>query len=318
MKIVILDKENFLMDFPPLSIDCEWVEYPHTSPEEVIPHLQDADIAITHKVKLEGRHFAQLPRLKMVSTNSTGYDTINADDCKRYHITLCNVRDWCTNSVVEHILSFIFALKRNIIPYNTAIRQGEWQRFSKGSYVVLYPPQSEIAGSTIGIFGHGVLGAHLAKRASALDMNVLIAERKNASATREGYTDFYTVVSQSDILVMLSPLNRSTYKMIGKAEFGKMKSNAILINCARGGLVDEAALLNALENKTIAGAALDVMEQEPPADNYPLLQYKGDNLLLSSHVAFVSIESLANNTRQIVANIEKFCEGKPQNIVADF
>lgn len=315
MKIVVLDKSRFLADFPPLSVPCEWKEYAHTDADEVVAHLMDADIAVTSHVRISAAHLAQLPSLRMITTNSTGYDTIDAAACERLGITLCNLQDWCTNSVVEHILAFLFALKRNVYGYTQAVRNGEWSKQSDDCFALLFTPQHEIAGSTIGIFGYGVLGRLLEKRAQALGMYSLIAERKNAKHVRKGYTAFDQVLEQSDVVVVLYPLNGDTYQCIGARELSLMSEQTILINCGRGGVVEEEALLHALENHMIAGAALDVMESEPPESSHPLLHYKGHNLLISSHVAFASRESVAGNTRQVMANIERFCAGLPQNVV---
>jgi len=315
MKIVVLDKENFLSDFPTMKFDCGWTEHDHTAPEDVIKNLERADIAIVHKTVLQDIHFRQLPSLKMITTNSTGYNTIDVAAARQNGITVCNIQDWCTNSVIEHILSFIFSLKRNIIPYHLGVTRGDWKKQGKGSYAIMHKPYNEISGSKMGIFGYGVLGKHLEQKASALGINILISDRKGASLIRPGYHPFDEVIAQSDIIVLLSPLNEHTYKMIAEKEFKHMQSGAILINCGRGGLVDEQDLLRALKEHMISGAALDVMEQEPPDDHHPLLNYNGNNLLLSSHVAFASHESIAANTDQIIANITGFLAGLPQNVV---
>lgn len=315
MKIVVLDKANFLSDFPKMSFDCEWVEYDHTSPEEVYERLYDADIAVTHKTVLAEKNFIELPKLKMVAVNSTGYNTIDVFSASKYNVTVCNVQNWCTNAVVEHVISFIFALKRRLLEYHRAVKSGEWKKQSKGSYVIMYPPQKEVSGSILGIIGSGTLGKHLEQKAKALGMNVLLSERKLVSEIRNGYTSFDEVLSVSDIVVVLSPLNDYTYKMISATELNQMKSSALLINCGRGGLVDERDLVTALQKGVIAGAGIDVLEEEPPEDGHPLLTYGGENLLLSSHVAFASQESIANNTGQIVSNIEHFYMGCPKNVV---
>lgn len=318
MKIVVLDKANFLSDFPKMSFDCEWVEYDHTSPEEIYERLRDADIAVTHKTVLNEKHFSKLANLKMVTANSTGYNTIDVFAASKYNIKVCNVQDWCTNAVVEHVISFVFALKRNLLDYHHAIKSGEWKRQAQGSYVIMYPPQREISGSTLGIIGYGTLGKHLEQKAKALGMRVLLSERKFVSDIRNGYASFEEVLTSSDIIVLLSPLNEDTYKMISAIELNQMKSSALLINCGRGGLVDESDLVTALQNGVIAGAGIDVLEKEPPEDGHPLLTYAGKNLLLSSHVAFASQESIENNTGQIVSNIEHFYMGCPKNVVNQY
>jgi glycerate dehydrogenase len=315
MKIVVLDKKNFLSDFPGMPFECSWEEYADTNPEDLVERLRDAEVVVTHKATLNGQHFSLLPKLKMITTNSTGYNTIDIPAAARYGIAVCNIRDWCTNSVIEHILSFIFSLRRNLIPYHNAVKNGEWEKKAKGSYVIMYPPNKEITGSTIGIVGYGALGKHLHTQALALGMNVLLAERKGSKHTRPGYTPFSQVLKESDIIVLLAPLNDQTYKMISAFELGQMKTEALLINCGRGGLVDEHDLVSALQNGTIAGAGCDVVENEPPEANHPLLSYGGDNLILSSHIAFVSRESIARNTEQIVANIVGYYSGRLTNVV---
>ncbi|MFW0717428.1 NAD(P)-dependent oxidoreductase [Pedobacter sp. N23S346] len=315
MKIVVLDKQNFLSDFPEMPFECSWKEYEDTNPEELIERLKDAEVVLTHKVALNEHHFALLPKLKMISTNSTGYNTIDVSAASRYGIVVCNIQNWCTNSVSEHILSFIFSLRRNLIPYHNAVRNGAWEKQAKGSYLIMYPPNKEIFGSTIGIVGYGTLGRHLETKAMALGMNVLLAERKGSEQTRPGYTPFSSVLKESDIIVLLAPLNEQTYKMISAFEINQMKGEALLINCGRGGLVDEHDLANALQNGIIAGAACDVLENEPPEASDPLLSYTGENLILSSHIAFVSRDSISRNTEQIVDNILSYYSGRPKNVV---
>ncbi|SEI69804.1 glycerate dehydrogenase [Dyadobacter koreensis] len=315
MKIVVLDKMNFLADFPKMSFDCNWQEFQTSRPDQVLERLSGAQIAVTHKTVLNESHFSKLPDLKLITTNSTGYNTIDEKAAARYGIVVCNVQDWCTNAVVEHVLGFIFSLKRNILPYHLDIRSGLWNDSGTGSYALLHPPKGEIAGSTLGIIGYGNLGRLLKQKATGLGMKVLISDRKGVQSTRKGYVAFTEVITKSDIIVLLAPLNDDTYKMIAAQELVQMKPSTILINCGRGGLVDETDLANALIDNIIPGAGIDVFEQEPPRQDNPLMTYTGNNLLISSHVAFSSLESIACNTNQIVNNIEQYHLGSPSRVV---
>jgi glycerate dehydrogenase len=315
MNIVVLDKANIPGEFRRPAFDCSWIEYDVTQPLEVIERLSGAAIAVTNRVKLNEEHFSRSPGLKLITTNSTGYDTIDIPASKRYNITVCNVRDWCTNSVIEHIISQIYALRRNLAVYTRSIRKREWQKQGANSFALLHPPQAEVSGSTMAIFGHGVLGKHLQSTGEKLGIKVLAAERKNAGHVRPGYTAFAESIQKSDILVFLTPLTAETYNMISGPEFGLMKENAIVINCGRGGIIDEDALLEALKSGRIAGAALDVLAQEPPPDTCPLLQYDRDNLILTSHIAFASQQSIQANAEQVIGNIEAFYFNRPKNVV---
>lgn len=315
MKIVVLDKKNFLADFPKMSFDCNWEEFETSRPDQVLERLSGAEIAVTHKTILNESHFNQLPDLKLITTNSTGFNTIDEKAAARYGIMVCNVQDWCTNSVVEHVLAFIFSLRRNILPYHLDIRNGLWNDSGTGSYALLHPPNAEITGSTLGIIGYGNLGRSLKKKATGLGMKVLISDRKDAKSIRKGYTAFKEVITKSDIIVLMAPLNGDTYKMIAADELLRMKKSTILINCGRGGLVDETDLCKALNDNVIAGAGIDVFEQEPPQQSNPLMTYSGNNLLISSHIAFSSLESIVNNTHQIVNNIEQYHLGSPTRVV---
>ncbi len=315
MKIVVLDKENFLSDLPLNGLSCEWQEYENTSPDQVLQHLEGADIALTYRVKLDRNALEQLSNLKMISTNSTGYETIDVAACKDLGIQVCNVQDWCTNSVVEHILSFIFSLNRHQLAYHQAIRHKDWVAEKVTNHALWHPVNKEIAGASIGIVGYGRLGKHLEETVLKLGMKPQIAERKGQSKLRENYTAFEEIMKESDFIVLLAPLTKETYHLISSAELELMKPSAFLINCGRGGLVDEAALLKALEEKRIAGAALDVLEEEPPQANNPMLNYTGNNLLLSPHIAFASQQSIARNSEMILENVRQFLNGTPINVV---
>jgi glycerate dehydrogenase len=203
----------------------------------------------------------------------------------------------------------MFALRRAIVPYANSVRRGDWAKSTQFCYFDY--PIYDIAGSTLGIVGYGALGKSIAKRAEALGMTVLAYD----VFPQEGLVDFETILTQSDVITLHVPLTPDTRNMIGAEQLAKMKRSAILINTARGGLVDEAALLEALKNGTIAGAGFDVVAQEPPKDGNILCDADLPNLIVTPHVAWASKEAMQVLADQLVDNVEAFVAGKPQNVV---
>lgn len=313
MKAVLLDKKNFLADFEIKDLDLQWQEYDiTTTKEEVVSRLSDAEIAVSHGVYYDRETLQKLPNLKMITLNCTGYERIDTETCKKMGITVCNITDWCTNAVAEHILSFIFSLNRLQPSYHQFVQNGSWRATP---YELAYRPAKEIRGSVLGLIGNGTIGKHLADICKGLGMNVLIAEHRNSNSVRQGYTPFDEVIKQSDFIVLQAPLSKQTFHMISYPELEMMPSDAYLINCGRGGLVNEKALLEALEQKKIEGAALDVLEADS-FENGGLFNYSGHNLILSSHIAFASRQSIANNTAMVLENIRQFINGTPVNVVS--
>ncbi|PUV25310.1 MULTISPECIES: NAD(P)-dependent oxidoreductase [Sphingobacterium] len=311
MKIVLLDKKYFLSDFPQNEWGAVWEEYDDTPEDKILARLSGAHIALTHGVKLNREIVSKLPDLKMISVNSTGYERIDVEACKEFGVTVCNIKDWCTNSVVEHILSCMFALNRLLPSYHSFVRNGNWKATP---YEIAFKPAKELRGSVIGIVGYGMLGKHLKSVCQAMGLTVLVSEHKNRTSVRNGYTLFNQVVRQSDFLVIQTPLSNETYHMISTEEFEMMQDDAYLINCGRGGLIDEGALLKALEQNKIGGAALDVLEAET-FENKALLHYKGSNLILSPHIAFASVQSIKKNTEMVLDNVRQYINGSPINVV---
>jgi glycerate dehydrogenase len=213
----------------------------------------------------------------------------------------------------EHVLTLIFALRRNLIAYREAVRRGEWQQARQ--FCLLDHSINDIRGSTIGIIGYGALGKATADLARAVGMKVLIAEHKDATMVREGRTSFVDVLRLSDVLSLHCPLTDATRNLIGAAEFQIMKPQAILINTARGALVDEQALVAALKAGTIGAAGIDVLRTEPPVDSNVLLEEKLPNLIVTPHVAWASREAMQTLADQVIDNLEAFVRGEPRNLV---
>ncbi|MGH9901740.1 MAG: NAD(P)-dependent oxidoreductase, partial [Pyrinomonadaceae bacterium] len=232
-------------------------------------------------------------------------------------ITVSNVRGYATHSVPEHVFMMILALRRSLVSYREALRQGEWER--SAHFTLLDYPVRDLHAGTLGIVGYGSLGRAVEGLARAFGMRVLVAERKGAEDVRAGRTPFAEVLRESDVLTLHAPLNAETRHLIGRDELSSMRPHALLINCARGGLVDEAALAEALRAGVIGGAGVDVLAREPPrregGDTSPLLDLDLPNFILTPHVAWAGREAMQTLADQLVDNLEAFVRGKPQNTV---
>jgi len=312
-RIVFLDRGGLEVPLRPPCFPHHWQDYADTKPEEVASRLAGATIAVTDQVAITAEHLAELPQLRLIAVAATGVNHIDLDACRHQGVSVVNVRNWSV-SVPEHVFALILALRRNLIAYHEVIQGGAWQR-SEGYLVQVEPMPRSLSGATLGVVGVGNLGSAVSALAEAFGMEVLCAERKGAPEVRAGRTAFEEVLAKSDVLVLLCPLTEESRGMIGAAELALMPHHAILVNCGRGGLVDEAALAKALESGAIAGAGLDVLTQEPPRDGSPLLDLKQPNLIVTPHVAWISDRSLATLAEQVILNLEGYVLGHPRNLV---
>lgn len=312
-RIVFLDRNSIKANIRQPIFAHEWRDYAETRPGEVVEKLRDATIAISNKVALREADLSRLPTLKFIAIAATGVDNIDLQYCRQRGIIVSNVRGYARYTVPEHTLMMIMALRRNLINYREALRRGAWQRATQ--FCLLDYPIHDLHGSTLGIIGYGAIGRAVEKLALAFGMNVLIAEHKHAEAIRAGRTPFAEVLRRSDIVTLHTPLTHETRHMIGAVELALMPHHALLINCARGGIVDEAALVEAVQAGVIAGAGVDVLSNEPPRQGNPLLDLDLPNLIVTPHVAWSSIEAMQILADQLVDNIEAFVRGEPQNTV---
>ncbi|TKF03455.1 D-2-hydroxyacid dehydrogenase [Vibrio kanaloae] len=316
LKVVFLDRATIPSQIilKPLSFEHQWVEYNFTAPEQVSERIEGADIVITNKVVLNGSNLAQAHQLKLIAVSATGVNNVDVGYCKSNNIAVANVQGYATQSVQEHVIAMLFALKRNLVGYHQDIEAGEWQKDKQ--FCFFTHPIQDVAGSTFGIMGSGSLGQATAILAKAIGMNVIFAERKGAESCREGYLPFETVLQQADAISLHCPLTEATRNLISERELAMMKPSAVLINAGRGGLVDEQALVEALKNHEIAGAGMDVFTQEPADNSNPLLaNSRLPNLLLTPHVAWGSDSSIQKLSDILMDNIDGFVAGKPQNLV---
>ncbi|WP_332403096.1 D-2-hydroxyacid dehydrogenase [Vibrio metschnikovii] len=314
LNIVFLDRATIPrhIDLPDLSVAHQWREYDFTTPEQVLERIGDADIVITNKVVLTREILAQLPKLKLVAISATGTNNVDLPACRKLNIAVCNVQGYATQSVPEHVIAMMFALRRNLFGYHQDIAAGEWQRNKQ--FCFFTHPIGDIAGSVMGIIGGGSLGKATAALAQALGMQVAFAEHKGAESCREGYVSFEQVLTTADVLTLHCPLTAATTHLISQPELALMKPNALVINTGRGGLIDEVALVDALKQRRIAGAGVDVFTQEPADMGNPLIANMDlPNLLLTPHVAWGSDSAIQRLVTILIANIEAFIAGKSQN-----
>ncbi len=312
-RIVFLDRASLVADMHAPSFAHDWIDHEQSRPEDVVSRIQGADIVITNKVKLPGEFLAQAPRVKMIAVAATGTDIVDLAYCREHGIVVSNIRGYAVHTLPEHVFMMMLALRRNLLGWREDVRAGLWQQADQ--FCLFTRPVNDLYGSTLGLVGYGTLGNGVRKLAEAFGMHVLVSEHKGAATTREGYTPFDTVMREADVISLHTPLTPKTRHMIGTREFGLVKPTAILINTARGNLVDEAALIEALKSGRIGGAGFDVLAVEPPREGNPLLDLDLPNFILTPHVAWSSREAMQILADQLVDNIEAFVAGTPSNVV---
>ncbi len=316
-RIVYLERESIVAEVRRPAFAHDWVEYAKTAPEQVRERLQGASIAIINKVPLPAAAVDVLPDLKMVAVAATGTNIIDLDACRRRGIVVSNIRGYAEHTVPEHALALLLALSRNLIAWRATVQAGRWQQSEQ--FCLFDHPIRDLHGATLGVIGSGSLGNGVARLAEAFGMRVLRAEHKGAPALRPGYTEFAEVLRKADAISLHCPLTPQTQGLIGEAELRIMKPRALLINTARGGLVDEAALIRALREGWIAGAGFDVITAEPPPAGHPMVAPELlalPNFLLTPHVAWASRPAMQALVDQLIDNIEAFVAGHPRNRLA--
>lgn len=315
-RVVFLDRDTLApqVRLRPIAFPHELIVHARTAPEETVARIRDAEIVITNKVRLTAEVIAQAGALRLVAVAATGTDNVDLAACRARGITVCNIRGYATRSVPEHTFALIFALRRNLLAYRDAARAGRWAE--AGTFCFFDYPIRDLAGSTLGIIGAGSLGQAVAAVGRALGMRVLFAAHKGRADMGALYTPFEDVLEQSDVITLHCPLNAVTRNMIGAAEFARMARRPLLINTARGGLVDEAALVAALEQGQISGAGFDVATQEPMPADHPFQKLMGrSDFILTPHVAWASDEAMQGLADQLIGNIEAWQRGAPRNVV---
>ncbi|MCG7533267.1 D-2-hydroxyacid dehydrogenase [Psychrobium sp. MM17-31] len=281
----------------------QWQSYETTSADLLIQRCQDAQVVITNKVCLSREHLIALPQLKVIGVAATGTNNIDMACAAELGIDVVNVKGYGNGAVAQHTITLLLQLIGKTNQYQRYIEQGQWSQ--SPFFSCLDFTTYELAGKTLGIIGYGGLGQSVEKIARAFDMEILIADRPNATTIRDGRVAFETVLKQADVISLHCPLTDNNHHLIDEGALALMKSSALLINTARGPLIDESALLKVLENNGIGGAALDVLSQEPPPANHPLLAYRGDNLIITPHIAWAAREARQRLVNMLAANLSK-------------
>jgi glycerate dehydrogenase len=287
--------------------------FDETADSELAHRIADADIVFTNKMNLSAELLRDARKLRFIGLTATGSDNVDLDCARQHGIAVCNIRAYCTTSVVEHVFGVLLMLGHSLPAYRRSVAGGAWQESDMP--FLLDHPISELRGKTIGIVGFGNLGQGVAGAARAFGMQVLVAARRSAVTVPKDRVAFEKLLARADVISLHCPLNDETRRMFGADEFGQMKESAVLINTARGGLVDSAALATALANRDIAAAAVDVLPVEPPVDGDPLLDYTGANLIVTPHIAWASDAARQNAIDELTANTLAFIAGKTRNRV---
>jgi glycerate dehydrogenase len=290
----------------------DWSIHSTTPAGMVSDAIQNADIVISNKVLLSRETLQRASVLKLICVAATGTNNVDLAAAADHSITVCNARGYATASVVEHVFSMILALTRHHDDYRTAIHEGRWQ--TAESFCLLDYPVRELAGQTLGIIGYGELGNAVATMGRAFGMNIMVAQRPGGTP-EAGRQSLRQLLMQADIISLHCPLTDTTRNLIDHGEFSLMGKNSLLINTARGGIVNEIALKKALQTGQIAGAAVDVLSEEPPRHGNPLLDEWIPNLIVTPHIAWASTNARQSLINAVTENIHAFLNGTPRNVV---
>ena len=313
---VFLDKASLdrgELNFASLQSSLDkWQIHEVSSSDQVAERTRYAEVVVSNKVVLTAGHIAQAKNLKLICVAATGTNNVDLDAAQAHGVAVCNVRSYATPSVVQHVFALILNLSRHIPDYQQAIQKGRWQQSDQ--FCLLDFPIAELQEKVLGIVGYGELGQAVAKTAECFGMQVLIAQRPGSDSASADRIPLYNLLSRVDILSLHCPLSNNTRNLIGKQELQLMKPDALLINTARGGIVNEEALAEALRDGKIGGAGIDVLSEEPPVEN-PLFAADLPNLILTPHIAWASRAARQRLLDQVADNITAFYAGTGQNLV---
>ena len=314
MHAVFLDKDTFSSDIDFAIIEQQVTDlhcYAKTSPTEVIARCVDAEIIITNKVQLTAEILSELPNLKLICISATGFNNVDIDAARALNIAVTNVSGYAGQSVAQYVFAQLLEYYQQTSHHNNNTAQGLWS--TSAAFCYHGNGFSELAGKTLGIIGYGNLGKAVAAIAQAFNMQVLISERPKATAVRTGRIAFDKLIGKADIISLHCPQTAETENLINAEVLSTMKNTAVLINTARGALIDELALVTALKNKEIAYAVLDVLSQEPPPAEHILINSKLENLKVTAHIAWASIEAQMRLINLLSENISAFKQAKRLN-----
>lgn len=314
MKIVITDASTVTGGDISFDVFNEFGEvkiYDLTSPEETASRIKDADIVLCNKTPITAEVMKGAKNLKYIGLFATGFNNIDLDYAHSHNIVVCNVPSYSTEAVAQHTFAFILELLCRVSDYNKTVKEGDWVKSRTFSYFPI--PLYELSGKTIGLVGLGSIGSRVADIAIAFGMKVLVYKRSKSSDERIEQVTFDELLKRSDIVSLHCPLNKDSEKLMDKDAFDKMKDGAVFINTARGGIVDEIALRDALISGKLLGAGLDVLTKEPMDKDCPLINI--ENCIITPHIAWAGLETRKRLMGVVTSNIEAFISGKPVNTV---
>lgn len=302
--IIFLDRGSLRATLRVPNFRHAWQNYNQTGEADIVHRLASATIAVTNKVPLREPVLKQLPHLSLIAVAATGTDVIDLEACEKLGITVMNIRGYAVHSLPEHVFAMILALRRSLFSHADVVASGNWS--TSEHFCVFSDPMHDLAGSTLGILGYGALGRSVAHIARAFHMKVLAHDPVPITDSGIVQASLDDILTKSDVISLHLPLTKATHHIIGASELAKMKRTALLINTARGGLVNEDALASAITAGTIAGAGIDVLSKEPPLMDNPLLELRSHRLLITPHIAWASEEAMQGLADHLIDNIESF------------
>jgi len=292
----------------------DWQDYQQTSADEVVDRLQHADIAITNKVAITATMLRKLPNLRCIAVAATGANMLDLSACHAAGIVVCNIQGYAKHTVPEHTFAALLALRRNLFEYRDQVNSGAWQEAKQ--FCFFNRPIQDLYGATLSLLGTGTIAQETGRLGEAFGMQVQYHSLSNRTDTSLPLVDFETLVTTADVLSIHCPLNQASHAIINEGVFAGMKKSALLINTARGQIVDIDALSHALEQQHIAGAAIDVCDEEPPAADAVVMKLASrPNFLLTPHIAWASENAMQTLADQLIDNLEAFTNGHPQNML---
>lgn len=304
----VLINKDFQFDFP-----HQYTEYTQLSQQQFYDQVHDQDILIISDLKVDAKVLANNPNLKLLALCSTGYDHVDVALLKSRNVKIANVRGYAGDAVAEHAFLLMMNLVKNFAAQLTAVQQGEWSEGNVSFH--LAAPMRELKGKNLVILGKGEIGSALAQKAQAFGMQVIFSERQHATSCRAGYVAFEHAIKKADILSLHCELNSETHEIIDAAVLNKMKVGSILINVGRGGLINNQDVINALEHGKLAGFGADVLDQEPPSVDHPLLKLNHPNVMITAHIAWATDEAQQRLFDIIESNINLNIRNIDQNLV---
>ncbi len=314
MKAVFLDYATMGPDLDLTALRGQFGElelFDDTSDSEIGARIKDAEFVFTNKTRLTIELLSASKKLRFIGLTATGTDNIDLKAAREHGIAVANIRAYCTQSVVEHVMGTLLMISHSLNRYDASVKAGNWQE--AGQFCMLNFPIRQLSGMTLGIVGHGALGQGVAAAARAFGMRVIVAARPGSTDVPTDRVAFDELLATSDVISLHCPLTDDTRNLFDETTIGRMQPGAILINTARGALVDASALVAALRSGHIGAAAIDVLAEEPPVDGNALLEYGGENLIITPHIAWATDRARQTAIDELAANAAAFVRGEERN-----